>query len=54
MTLAAMQEGRRITTIEGLEQNGKLRVTVLPYHPGAVRYYREIGIALPDNLNNAE
>jgi xanthine dehydrogenase YagT iron-sulfur-binding subunit len=24
MTLAAMQEGRRITTIEGLEQNGKL------------------------------
>jgi xanthine dehydrogenase YagT iron-sulfur-binding subunit len=24
MTLAAMQEGRRITTIEGLEQNGEL------------------------------
>jgi xanthine dehydrogenase YagT iron-sulfur-binding subunit len=24
MTLAAMQDGRRITTIEGLEQNGKL------------------------------
>jgi xanthine dehydrogenase YagT iron-sulfur-binding subunit len=24
MTLAAMQEGKRITTIEGLEQNGKL------------------------------
>lgn len=24
MTLAAMQEGRRITTVEGLEQNGKL------------------------------
>jgi xanthine dehydrogenase YagT iron-sulfur-binding subunit len=24
MTLAAMQEGRRITTIEGLEQNGQL------------------------------
>jgi xanthine dehydrogenase YagT iron-sulfur-binding subunit len=24
MTLAAMQEGRRITTIEGLEQNGRL------------------------------
>jgi xanthine dehydrogenase YagT iron-sulfur-binding subunit len=24
MTLAAMQEGRRITTIEGLDQNGKL------------------------------
>ena len=26
MTLAAMQEGRRITTIEGLEQNGKLHL----------------------------
>jgi xanthine dehydrogenase YagT iron-sulfur-binding subunit len=24
MTLAAMQEGQHITTIEGLEQNGKL------------------------------
>jgi xanthine dehydrogenase YagT iron-sulfur-binding subunit len=24
MTLAAMQDGRRITTVEGLEQNGKL------------------------------
>ena len=24
MTLAAMQEGKRITTIEGLEQDGKL------------------------------
>jgi len=26
MTLAAMQEGRRITTIEGVEQNGKLHL----------------------------
>jgi xanthine dehydrogenase YagT iron-sulfur-binding subunit len=26
MTLAAMQEGRRITTIEGLEESGKLRL----------------------------
>jgi TRAP transporter TAXI family solute receptor len=23
------------------------RVTVLPYHPGAVRYYREIGVEIP-------
>lgn len=30
------------------------RVTVLPYHPGAVRYYGEIGIALRDNLTKAE
>jgi TRAP transporter TAXI family solute receptor len=26
------------------------RNTVLPFHPGAVRYYREIGVALPDKL----
>lgn len=25
------------------------RNTVLPFHPGAARYYREIGVALPDN-----
>jgi TRAP-type uncharacterized transport system substrate-binding protein len=24
--------------------------TFLPFHPGAVRYYREIGIKIPDNL----
>jgi TRAP transporter TAXI family solute receptor len=24
--------------------------TFLPFHPGAVRYYREIGIAIPDSL----
>jgi uncharacterized protein len=22
----------------------------LPFHPGAVRYYREIGISIPDSL----
>jgi uncharacterized protein len=25
--------------------------TFLPFHPGAVRYYREIGISLPDSLS---
>ena len=24
--------------------------TFLPFHPGAVRYYREIGIKIPDAL----
>ena len=24
--------------------------TFLPFHPGAVRYYREIGIKIPDSL----
>jgi TRAP transporter TAXI family solute receptor len=26
------------------------RNSFLPFHPGAVRYYRDIGIAIPDNL----
>ena len=30
------------------------RNTFLPFHPGAVRYYREIGIKIPDNLTKAE
>jgi TRAP-type uncharacterized transport system substrate-binding protein len=24
--------------------------TFLPFHPGAVRYYREIGMSIPDSL----
>ena len=24
--------------------------TFMPFHPGAVRYYREIGIKIPDEL----
>jgi uncharacterized protein len=27
-----------------------LKDTFLPFHPGAVRYYREIGITIPDAL----
>jgi TRAP transporter TAXI family solute receptor len=30
------------------------RNTFLPYHPGAVRYYREIGIFIPDSLAKGE
>ena len=30
------------------------RNTFLPFHPGAVRYYKEIGIAIPENLTKAE
>jgi TRAP-type uncharacterized transport system substrate-binding protein len=26
------------------------RNTFIPYHPGAVRYYREIGVELPADL----
>jgi putative tryptophan/tyrosine transport system substrate-binding protein len=34
---------------EGVVENLK-RNTLIPYHPGAVRYYREIGIDIPANL----
>jgi TRAP-type uncharacterized transport system substrate-binding protein len=27
-----------------------LKNDFLPFHPGAVRYYREIGISIPDPL----
>jgi uncharacterized protein len=32
-----------------LPQNA-LKNTFLPFHPGAVRYYREIGVAIPETL----
>jgi uncharacterized protein len=28
--------------------------TFLPFHPGAVRYYKEIGVAIPDTLTKAD
>jgi TRAP transporter TAXI family solute receptor len=34
---------------ETIPQNA-VRDTFLPFHPGAVRYYREIGIKIPDEL----
>ena len=34
---------------ESVAENVKL-ITVLPFHPGAVRYYREIGVELPSGL----
>ena len=34
---------------EGVVENLK-RNTFIPYHPGAVRYYREIGIEIPADL----
>ena len=34
---------------ETLPQNA-VKDTFLPFHPGAVRYYREIGISIPDAL----
>jgi uncharacterized protein len=32
-----------------LPQNA-VKNTFLPFHPGAVRYYREIGINIPETL----
>ena len=34
---------------ETLPENA-VKNTVLPFHPGAARYYREIGIKIPDML----
>jgi TRAP-type uncharacterized transport system substrate-binding protein len=34
---------------ETLPQN-VLKDTFLPFHPGAVRYYRESGIKIPESL----
>jgi uncharacterized protein len=34
---------------ETLSQN-VVKNTFLPFHPGAVRYYREIGVSIPDSL----
>ena len=34
---------------ETVPQNG-VKNTFLPFHPGAVRYYREVGINIPDTL----
>ena len=34
---------------ETIPQN-VVKNTFLPFHPGAVRYYREIGIKIPDAL----
>jgi TRAP-type uncharacterized transport system substrate-binding protein len=34
---------------ETIPQN-VVKDTFLPFHPGAVRYYREIGINIPESL----
>jgi TRAP transporter TAXI family solute receptor len=34
---------------ESVAENAKL-ITVVPFHPGAARYYREIGVELPKGL----
>jgi TRAP-type uncharacterized transport system substrate-binding protein len=33
------------TVVQNVDKN-----TFLPFHPGAARYYREIGIKIPDAL----
>lgn len=37
------------TAKETVPQN-VVKNTFLPFHPGAIRYYREIGIKIPDML----
>jgi TRAP transporter TAXI family solute receptor len=34
---------------ETLPENA-LKDTFLPFHPGAIRYYREIGVKIPESL----
>jgi uncharacterized protein len=41
--MVKVHESAKQSTVESAK-----RVTAIPYHPGAARYYREIGIAVPD------
>jgi len=47
--LATIHPTGRETLPKNVDKN-----TFLPFHPGAVRYYREIGIAIPANLAPGE
>jgi len=41
------------TAKETLAKN-VVKNTFMPFHPGAVRYYREVGVAIPDTLASAK
>lgn len=43
--LVAIHSSAKETLAANVSRNG-----FLPFHPGAMRYYREIGVALPDTL----
>ena len=43
--MVAAQAAARESVVANLKRN-----TFIPYHPGAVRYYREIGVEIPDAL----
>lgn len=43
--MVAVHEAARESVVDNLKRN-----EFLPYHPGAVRYYREIGVDLPASL----
>jgi uncharacterized protein len=36
--------------VRALREGETDKNTFLPFHPGAVRYYREIGISIPESL----
>lgn len=44
-SLIAVHSSAKETLAANVARNG-----FLPFHPGAVRYYREIGVTIPDNL----
>jgi hypothetical protein len=46
--LVGANPAARESVVENLDRN-----TFIPYHPGAVRYYREIGVELPADLVSA-
>jgi len=46
-------EKAHVTAKDTLAKN-VVKNTFLPFHPGAVRYYREIGVAIPDALASAK
>lgn len=54
ITKLAMENPDRMVQIHAAASETKLenwdKNTFMPYHPGAVRYFTEKGIALPDNL----
>jgi TRAP-type uncharacterized transport system substrate-binding protein len=43
-------EATHPSTAKFLEPQSVLEVSPIPLHPGAIRYYEEIGLEVPDKL----